>query len=362
MNVVIAGGGTGGHLFPALAVGEVLKERGHNVLIFISEKEVDALAVKGRTEFRFEKLPSIGMPALFSAALPRFLLGFGSALAACRKIYANFKPDAVLGMGGFTSTSPILAGKFRGLPAFLHESNAIPGKANRLNARMVNAVFLGFEECRRHFGGKQCEVTGTPIRRALTVRVRKEEALATFGLSPGCTTILVMGGSQGARGINESVRAACPQFAGQNLQFIHLTGPQDDASLRATYQQNGLPAHVAAFSHAMEAAYSAADLVIARSGAASLSEISHFSLPSILIPYPLAAEDHQQLNAEIFARAGAATVLKEAEITGEVLARAIRTITADPARLTAMGEHSRNLTPNNAATRVAGIIESYQKT
>ena len=361
MRVVIAGGGTGGHLFPALAVGEVLKERGHDVLIFISEKEVDSLAIQGRTEFRFEKLPSIGMPALFSWALPGFLKRFAASLGACRRIYAGFKPDVVLGMGGFTSTGPILAGKLQGLPAFLHESNAIPGKANRLNARMVNAVFLGFKECSQHFQGKRWEVTGTPIRRSLAVRVERVKALASFGLLPGRATVLVMGGSQGAHGINEAVRTACSEFVGQKLQVIHLTGSQDDAPMRAAYEHYSVPAHVAAFSHHMEAAYSAADLVVARSGAASLSEISHFGLPSILIPYPLAAENHQQLNAEIFARAGAATLLKEAQMTGDALARAIRAIAADAGQLVTMGERSRSLTPDNAAARVADLIESYQK-
>ena len=362
MRVAIAGGGTGGHLFPALAVGEVLKERGHDVLIFISEKEVDTLAIKGRTEFRFEKLPSIGLPALFSPAMFTFFLRFNASFAPCRKIYADFKPDAVLGMGGFTSLAPILAGKFRGVPTFVHESNAIPGKANRLNARLAGMVLLGFEECRRHFPGKRCEVTGTPIRRSLMTPISRTKALAAFGLLPGRTTVLVMGGSQGAHGINEAMRQAAGRFTGEKLQIIHLTGAQDQIDVREAYRLNSVPAHVAPFCHEMEAAYSAADLVVARSGAASLSEISHFALPSILIPYPHAAENHQQLNAEIFARAGAATLLKEAEITGDALILAIRTMAADAGQLAAMGDRCHNLAPENAAARVAGIIESYQKT
>lgn len=361
MKIAIAGGGTGGHLFPALAVGEVLLERGHEVLIFISEKEVDALATQGRTEFRFEKLPSVGMPRLFSPAMLTFFQRFNASLAPCRRIFAEFRPDAVLGMGGFTSTPPILAGKFRRIPTFVHESNAIPGKANRLNARLVDLVLLGFDECRRHFPGARCEVTGTPIRRSLARRLPREEALAVFGLEPGLKTLLVMGGSQGAHGINLAMQAAAEQGGLSGLQVIHLTGPGDEALLAQTYRQRGTRAHVAAFCHQMEAAYSAADFVLARSGAASLSELSHFELPSLLIPYPHAAENHQQFNAEIIARAGAAAVLKESETTGETLAAAILSLSSDPERLGRMAAASKRLAPEDAAACVADTIETFKR-
>ena len=165
MNVVIACGGTGGHLFPGLAVAEVLEARGHRVLVFISEKEIDSLAVRDHVgRFRFEKLPSVGMPRLLSRAMIGFTRGLAASLTRCRRIYREFQPDAILGMGGFTSTAPMLAGRLLGVPAFIHESNAIPGKANRLNARLAKTVLLGFAECAKHFPPKTpCEVTGTPI-------------------------------------------------------------------------------------------------------------------------------------------------------------------------------------------------------
>src|SRR5205085_11566427 len=151
MNAVIACGGTGGHLFPGLAVAEVLRERGHDVLLFISEKDVDALALKEHPEIRYEKLPSVGLPSPFSPAILGFLRRFNESLARSRAIYRRFEPEVVLGMGGFTSTAPVLAGKFRGVPTFIHESNAVPGKANRLTARFVGAVLLGFKECAPFF-------------------------------------------------------------------------------------------------------------------------------------------------------------------------------------------------------------------
>src|SRR5205807_6374387 len=155
---------------------------------------------------------------------------------------------------------------------FVHESNAIPGKSNRLNARMVSAVLLGFEECAKFFPRSHCEVTGTPIRKSLATRMDKGAALAAFDFSPNRKTLLVMGGSQGAHGLNEAVVKALPLLKNQPLQIIHLTGAQDEQPVLANYRRENIPARVEAFCSRMEAAYSAADLAVARSGAASLTE------------------------------------------------------------------------------------------
>jgi UDP-N-acetylglucosamine--N-acetylmuramyl-(pentapeptide) pyrophosphoryl-undecaprenol N-acetylglucosamine transferase len=352
MKFVIAAGGTGGHLFPGLAVGEVLRQRGYEVMLLISEKEIDSLATQGRTEFRIERLPGIGLPKLLSPAFFGFLKRFKSGLDRCRALFAEFQPDAVLGMGGFTSTAPILAARMRKVPAFLHESNAIPGKANKLNAKLAREVLLGFRECAIHFGGKKCEVTGTPIRRELAQRLPKADALAAFSLTPEWRTLLVMGGSQGARGINRSLAAAAPRLKDHELQVIHLSGAEDVETLRETYAAADIPAYVAAFHHQMEQAYSAADFAIARSGAASLTELSHFSLPSVLIPYPQAAEDHQTLNARIFEKAGAALLLPESGLSGEILAGKLLWCLDDPSRLSEMSACSARLAPREAAERV----------
>ena len=227
MNVVIACGGTGGHVFPGLAVAEVLKSRGHQVLLLISEKQIDATAVRDRNEFRIEKIPAVGLPALFSVQVFSFATKFLNGLAACRRIYRSFGPDAVLGMGGFTSTGPILAGRMAGLPTFIHESNAIPGKANRLNAWLSKRVLLGFEECARCFPDAAIEVTGTPIRNSLKRPVDRNQALDNLRLKSGLQTVLVMGGSQGAHRINQAVLATLPRFTARPVQFIHLTGNED---------------------------------------------------------------------------------------------------------------------------------------
>lgn len=360
MNAVIACGGTGGHLFPGLAVAEVMRARGHEVLLFISEKEIDSLAVSKHPEFRFEKLPTIGLPSPFSPAIVRFMQRFNESLSAARRIYRSFNPNVVLGMGGFTSTAPILAGRMRKIPTFIHESNAIPGKANRMTARMVSAVLVGFKECAQFFPKVKTEVTGTPIRSDLQ-RIDRSEARQRLGLRDDLPTLLVMGGSQGAAGINQAMIKSLPALQGLPFQVIHLTGSRDERLVADNYQREKIPAFVAAFHHAMEELYSASDLAIARSGAASLSELAVFALPSILIPYPYAAEDHQTRNAEIFTHADAAILLREADITNGDLAHKIRETLSDQAHLQTMSKNAAQLAPKNAASLVVETIERYSQ-
>ncbi len=360
MNAVIACGGTGGHLFPGLAVAEVLRERGHEVLVFISEKEIDSLAVEGRTEFRFEKLPTVALPSPFSPAILAFVRRFNESLSQCRRIFRSYHPDVVLGMGGFTSTAPVIAGRMRGVPTFIHESNAFPGKANRHTARFVRAVLLGFQECATYFPKAHTEFTGTPIRSSLR-RIDRAEALEKLGLRPGIPTLLVMGGSQGASGINQGLIKALPALQGVKLQVIHLSGSRDERLLEDNYRRENIPAHVAAFHHRMEEVYSAADFAIARSGAASLSELAAYALPSVLVPYPYAADDHQTRNAEVFVRANAALMIKEVELSGDLLGQKIRDLLGDPATLRTMSANVEALAPKDAARLVVETMERYSQ-
>jgi UDP-N-acetylglucosamine--N-acetylmuramyl-(pentapeptide) pyrophosphoryl-undecaprenol N-acetylglucosamine transferase len=356
MRFVIAAGGTGGHLFPGLAVGEVFVARGHEVMLLISEKAIDATATEGRTEFRIEKVSGEGLQSKSPLAMWRFLWKLGKGIRQCKRLYREWSPAAVLGMGGFTCFAPIYAGRKRGLPTFVHESNAIPGRANKLNARYVTRVLLGFDECAQHFPKAKCEVTGTPVRTSLRQPLDKREARRRFGLAEGTPTLLVMGGSQGASGLNRRMVEALPKLKGRSIQVIHLSGKTDVEKVRNAYAEAGVPALVAAFHHAMQDAYAAADLAVARSGAASLTELSFFGVPAILIPYPFAADDHQTANALIFDRARAGILLKESEATGETLAQIISSFLDTPAQLEGMAERSRKLAPADAATRVADTI------
>jgi len=360
---VIACGGTGGHLFPGLAVAEELHGRGHEVLLLVSEKEIDAVALRDHNEFRREKLPSVGMPAILSPAFPRFLKRAWESFSTCRQLYSRYQPVAVLGMGGFTSAAPLLAARTRGIPCFLHESNAIPGRANRLAARWADRVLLGFSACASFFPGRPTSVTGTPVRRTLGAPLPKAAARAAFSLDPERPTLLVMGGSQGAAGINQLLFRCAPflrdfrDAQGRPLQVIHLTGERDDNLAAINYQREGVDAHVASFHHRMEEAYSASDLVVSRAGAASLSELSQFGLPSLLIPFPFAADLHQHRNAEAFRDAGAAELIEEKEADPASFALLVKNLLLDDRRRERMAAAAAATLPRGAAGLVADAME-----
>lgn len=357
MKFAIACGGTGGHLFPGLAVAEVLRAEGHEVLLFVSEKQVDERALQGHPDLARVKLPSIGLPSPLSPAMVTFLLRLRESLRRCGKNFDDSPPDAVLGMGGFTSIAPLIAAWRRGIPAYLHESNAIPGKANRLAARFCRAVLLGFGECAPYFPKRVTRVTGTPIRSELVCGVlTREQAAAKLGLDPAKLTLLVMGGSQGASGINALMTQAAKNLTSSGVQVVHLAGSRDAETVRAAYQQAGINAAVIGFCDRMQEVYPVADAVVSRSGAASLGEIAWFALPSLLVPFPHAAEDHQSLNAAIFERVGAARVLPESGSSPEVFAAALRSMLESPETLAKMSDAAGSLAPRGAAEKVAAIL------
>lgn len=357
LRIVIACGGTGGHLFPGLAVAQELHSRGHEALLIVSEKAIDATALQAHPEFRTQKLPSIGMPSIVSPAFIRFLRRLWESTSMCRHLYRKYQPDLVLGMGGFTSTPPILAARQRRIPSLVHESNAIPGKANRFSARFTRKVLLGFEETRELFRERECLFTGTPVRTSIGQRQPREDALARFRLQPDRKTLLVMGGSQGAAGINQLLFRLAARLASQNAQVLHLTGERDDQLAAANYLREGLPNYVAAFHDRMEEAYSACDLIISRAGASSLNEISRFGLASVLIPYPFAADNHQDANARIFVRRGAAEMMVESESTADNFGLLLTNLLEDDKRRQRMAELAAEIQPHDAASRVVDVIE-----
>jgi UDP-N-acetylglucosamine--N-acetylmuramyl-(pentapeptide) pyrophosphoryl-undecaprenol N-acetylglucosamine transferase len=357
MKFIIACGGTGGHLFPGLAVAEELRRDRHEVLLLVSQKTIDERALRAFPDMPREALPSIGLPSSLSPASLNFAGRLLASYRRCGKTCDLFRPDAVLGMGGFTSIAPLAAAWRRGIPAYLHDSNAIPGKANRLGARFCREVLLGFGDCARHFPGRAVRVTGTPLRSELIVDVpARARALRCLGLEPDTRTVLVMGGSQGAAGINAAMAGAAAQLRDGGLQIIHLSGERDAAKLGEAYRAVGASAVVLPFCDRMQDVYAAADLAVSRSGAASLTELSWFGLPSVLIPYPHAAEDHQTLNARIFEKAGAARLLPESEVTGASLASLITSLFASGASLETMAAASKSLAPHDAAKKVADVL------
>jgi len=357
LNVVIACGGTGGHLFPGISVGEALQRRGHEVLALISEKNIDALATQGYEHLRFETVPAIGMPRLLSPQMLKFGFRFIRTMSNCKSILNDFGADAVLGMGGFTSMPPVFAGRRLGKKTFLHESNAYPGKANRLTSKFVTTALVGLEDCARFLPREKTRVVGTPLRSSLTEPVEKTEAYRALGLNPDLLTLSVMGGSQGARGINNAVCEALGALDPQVVQVIHISGEADLNFVREKYAASGIRHHVAAFSHRMQDIFAVTDLVVSRAGASSLSELAYFGAPAILIPYPYAADDHQLKNAQVFARQKAAVLLEERQITGACMEKVLNDLIRDAETREALGRKCAALGVRDAAERICAIIE-----
>lgn len=357
IHVLIACGGTGGHLFPGIAVGEVLAARGHDVTLLISEKKIDTLAASGHKELRFEKMPFLAMPKPWSPKMIGFLKGLWQGAKRCRQIIRDHKVDVVLGMGGFTSFAPLYAGRKEGCTTLIHESNAIPGKANRLNARFSDIVLCGLDACKGHFPKHgDVRVVGTPIRSSMKQQ-NGTDPREFFKLDKDKRTLLVMGGSQGARGVNRAVGMALEQFEKMGIQVLHIAGPTDYEEVRDVYAKSPLlKQHVAAFCHRMELAYRAADLAIARSGASSMSELAYFGVPSLLVPYPFAAEDHQTRNAEIFDQAGAARLMEEKTLNADTLADAVRSIFNDARKAGEMKKAAQKLAVKNSAEKIADLL------
>lgn len=374
MKVMIACGGTGGHLFPGLAVAEVLQARRHQVQLLVSERAIDQTALAALTN-SFDPLAGIAVQVIPAMGyegprrLMRFCIRLAKATRGCAAVYNEFGPDVVLGMGGFTSAPAMLGARWpgkQGMGTVIHESNAVPGKANRWAGRFVDHVAVGLADCARFFGRRPVTVTGTPIRAALRGG-RVADARARLGLQADLLTVLVAGGSQGARAINEAMACALPWLdrKTERVQFVHLTGAHDEQFVRESYEKNGIRGKVMSFCDQMELAYSAADVVVARSGASTLTEIAAFGLPAILIPYPQAAGNHQWHNARVFESAGAARLLDQSQFSGidpergVRLAKAITELLDDETGRARMAEAARLLAVDDAAERLAGLLEQY---
>lgn len=325
----IACGGTGGHLFPGLAVGEQLLARGCDVTLLISPKEVDQQAVQSLREMTVVTLPAVGM---VRGKLGQFLSGFAKSHRAARKLFRQRSPHAVLAMGGFTSAPPVLAGRSCGAATFLHESNAIPGRANRWLAHVVTQAFVGFPAAAARLHHHNILCTGTPVRPQFQP-VDTGACRMSLGLDARRPVLLVMGGSQGATAINDLVLAALPALATAlpDLQFIHLAGSADADKVHAAYAQRGVRAVVRAFLTEMELALGAATAAISRSGGSSLAEFAAMRVPSVLVPYPAAADNHQFHNAQSFVETGAAFLLEQSNATAEQLASVVGRLVTDAA-------------------------------
>ena len=327
--VAIACGGTGGHLFPGLAVAEQLKQCGCDVALLISPKDVDQQAGKSALGMEIFTLPAVGLQNrnYFS-----FAGSFVKSLFAARRIFRQRKPQAVLAMGGFTSAPPIFVAKEMGAKTFLHESNTIPGRANRFLARFVDEAFVGFPEAAPRLHSRKTSVTGTPVRPQFFVsRITHHASRVALGLDPDRPVVLVVGGSQGASGLNTMVLSALPLLAQKNWQWLHLTGAKDFEKVKSAYATLGINAVVKSFFAEMDLALGAATAAVSRAGASSLAEMAAMRLPSPLVPLPTAADNRQVSNAHAFATTGAAKLLEQKNSTPEKVAALLGELVDDSA-------------------------------
>jgi len=356
--IAIACGGTGGHLFPGLAVAEVMSQAGAELALLVSTKEVDrAATAAARPGMQVETLDAVG----WNPRRPwHFVRGAIRSWRKAARFFQDRRPDAVLAMGGFTSLGPVLEARRLGVSSFLHESNTIPGRANRWLARWVDAVFVGFPEAAQRLRARDVREVGTPVRGDIRVR-SPGECRQALGLDPGRPVLLICGGSQGARAINRLVLDALDLLRDRlpPVQFLHLTGRQDEHVVKGAYRRRGLSASVHGFLDRMGEALGAADMAISRAGASSLAEFAATRLPSLLVPYPIAADDHQVSNARAFADAGAARWCAQANLTPETLVEHVRAVLSAPNCAAQMREALERRHRPHAAMEIArGIIQS----
>ncbi len=346
---IIAGGGTGGHVTPALALGEALRRRGDEILFVGSERGLESKLVPD-AGFELEVLPSEQvMGRNFFGRIRGALTILSSALRA-RGVLKRFGADAVISVGGYAAMPAALAARLTRRPLFLVEPNAIPGRVNKLTARFARTVFVGFESARALLPPKTETIcVGVPLRRALyrAFETRPARRVPTTPLR-----VFVFGGSQGARQLNDVVPEALSRLRKKSVEVFHQTGEADRAIVEARYAELGLPAEVVAFEYDMPKRYAWADLAICRAGALTVSELALAGMPAILVPYPFAADDHQAANARALEEAGAARRLEARPLDVNALAQAVAELVTTPGRLVLMQEAAEGLARPFAADDV----------
>ncbi len=347
MKLIIAGGGTGGHLFPGVAIAEeFLKRSGKNRILFVGTEKGLEKRVLPELGFELRTIEVVGIKGKGLRALMG-LLKLPASLVQSRTILNEFTPDMVIGVGGYASGPVVLASYLRGLPTAIAEQNAIPGWTNRLLAKIADRIFLSFPDNSGWAPRDKTVLTGNPIRSVLM----KDGEIAK---KPGLFTVLIFGGSQGAHRINEAVIDSIGYLNGikDKLNIIHQTGNDDVEKVRQTYSELGIQADVRPFINEMEDAYSVADLLICRAGATSIAEITACGKAAILIPYPHAIGDHQTRNAEVLTNEGAAKMMPQSELNGEALADLILEFYSNPAKLREMEKASLGLGHSRAAQHI----------
>jgi UDP-N-acetylglucosamine--N-acetylmuramyl-(pentapeptide) pyrophosphoryl-undecaprenol N-acetylglucosamine transferase len=359
VKLIVAGGGTGGHLFPGIAVAEefLAWEKGNEVLFIGTEKGIEA-RILPRLGFRVEFIAAAGLRGKSTSSRMKGLAMLLYGYAQSRRLLKNFRPDRVLGVGGYASGPVVLAAVGMGVKRFIHEQNAIPGFTNKVLARFADRIFISLAESEQFFAGGKTLLTGNPIRKEILAEVLRGEnptslssAFPSKGRGGGDFRLLVFGGSAGAHSINQAFVAALPflyRFR-ERLAITHQTGDNDLAEVSEAYQRENFGARAVAFIDNMAEAYRNADLVVCRAGATTVAEVTACGKACIFIPYPFAVDDHQRRNAEALLKKQAGFMLLDRELSGESLARLITDLIDNPEMVEAAGRKAKNLARLDAA-------------
>ena len=355
MKIIIAGGGTGGHIFPALAIAHALKRK---------SPELEILFVGAKGKMEMEKIPMarfniVGLDIagynrsslIKNIGLPIKLI---KSFLQVRRILKSFKPDAVIGVGGYSSFPVLRSAQSRNIPTFIHEANSLPGKSNMILGSRAKQIFVSVEGMEKYFPAQKILVTGNPIRNVFSEKISKETALKFFGLKTGLKTVFIMGGSLGARTINETVEENIDFFKKNDLQIIWQTG-KDYAGNAAKIEEERMNIWTNAFIDKMENAYAAADVVVARSGAMIVAEMCATGKPAIFVPYPFAAEDHQTVNAMTLVNKKAALTIPDAEAKSRLFPCLLQLIN-DEGLMKQLEDNISKLSHNNADEVIASEI------
>jgi len=355
LRIALACGGTGGHIFPGLATAEELVKRGHQVDLWLAGKDVEGDAVRGWQGPVFT-VPSEGFSSGVSPKAIGTAFKLMGAAKRCVDVMKQNQPEVLLGMGSYSSVGPVCAAMRLKIPFVLHEANVLPGRAVSLFSRWATSVAASFEETRYYLSRKDLVLTGMPMRKGLAEAALREPH---HDLDPNCLTLLVMGGSRGARTLNQDVtQAVCEAHnLGHKVQVVHLSGKDDEASVRAAYADAHVPGAVYSFTQDMAPIYAQCDLAICRSGAATCTELSAFGMPALLIPYPYAANDHQTANARAMEKIGAADVVPEKDVSVDWLKDYIAQCTIDTGRLARMSAASKSRSVGRGAGALADLVE-----
>lgn len=347
MRIIIAGGGTGGHVIPALAIAQQLKKQIDAEILFIGTARGIETRLVPQAGFPLELIQVGALKNVSLMTRAKTMFDLPRAIAASSRMLSEFDPEVVIGVGGYASGPAMVAAIRRRLPTLAFEPNVVPGFANRMIARWVSAAAVHFEETCRYF--PHCKVTGVPVRAAF------------FDIPPkrgGVPTLLVFGGSQGARAINQAMIESLPglRLKVPGIHIIHQTGQRDYDPVLAAYQQSGISSEVHKFIDDMPSTFARADLLVCRSGASTVAEIAAAGKPAIFVPFPAAADDHQNVNARALERAGAAVVVEESNLGAAYLVETIAALIGDGGRLHSMSAAAKSLAHPKAVEEISEIV------